>query len=174
MHGRIFVIVDEDSLKNGDRFCPFVAADMVDWIPGCEYVVKESERDFKESLNWLSECLNFDLKIEFKDLDGKKVLVGTISQDGVKGLIQAIEEEKKIRLRAIREELKKENPDMWRIAYLAYNNNTFYFVLPQGEFSNEMDFLKSLRQFQKEYNGSLFITESYGYQLSKFVIKTTE
>jgi len=163
MHGRIFVVIDENSLKNGDRFCPFEESDMVNWIPGCDYVVQESERDFKESVNWLAERFNLDLKIEVKDSDGEKVPVGVLGQDGVKSLIQALEEDRKNRLKAVRKELQKENPDVWKIAQLAYDDSAFYFVLSQGEFSNEMGFLESLKQFQKEYSGSLFITESYDY-----------
>ena len=163
MHGRIFVIVDEDSLKNGDRFCPFEEHEMMDWIPACDYVLQESENDFKESIEWLSERFNLNLKIELKDSDGEKVPVGVLGQDGVKSLIHALEEDRKNRLKAVKEELQKENPDVWRIAQLAYDDSAFYFVLSQGEFSNEMGFLESLKQFQKEYSGSLFITESYDY-----------
>jgi len=157
MHGRIFVIADENSLKKGDRFCPFEESDMVDWILGCDYVVKESEKDFRESVNWLAKRFNLEISIETKDSDGEKVPVGVLDQKGVKSLIQALEKDRKNRLKAVRDELEKEDPDMWRIAQLSYNDSAFYFVF-DNSFFNEMDFL-----YQKEKEYSIFITESYDY-----------
>ncbi|MCD6185178.1 MAG: hypothetical protein J7K84_05225 [Deltaproteobacteria bacterium] len=161
-HGRIFIIADRDSLQEDNHYCPFDEVTMKDWISGCDYVCRQDNLDdFKNDLEWLAKSANTKIKTVTLTVNGEEILTGVFDNEFKNALTNALTKEKQQRLQTVRDEINKENPDMWQIAHTAYNNNCFYFAFTSDmSFENEMGTVDWLN---KNEPASWYITEIYDY-----------
>jgi len=165
MHGRIFVIDTKEDMQNRGYFyeAPWECYEMVHFIPGCDYVVREGENRFKDNCMWFAEeyCLKFeeDIWLEQVETNGEESQVAVVK---VAPLTEALKKEKLRRLERIKEELEKPDPDMWRIQYEAWTDSGFWFVIPEYRFGPEMELLQWLK---KESPEEIFITEVFDYHI---------
>ena len=131
------------------------------WIPGCDYVWKEQDsQDSIESIEWFNDFFHIDISIETVNASGNNISVGVINPIDIIGIVKALKADKENRLREMRKEVQKDNPDMWCISH-AYMDSAFYFVFTgETSFDNEMELLESNI---KPEDGPLYITEIYDY-----------
>ena len=161
-HGRIFIIAARDSLQEDNHYCPFDEVTMKDWIPGCDYVCRQDNLDdFKNDLEWLAKSANTKIKTVSLIVNGEEILTGVFDNEFKNALTNALTKEKQQRLQTVRDEINKENPDMWQIAHTAYNDNCCYFAfMPDMSFENEMGTVDSLKNKIKTM---CYIIETYDY-----------
>lgn len=159
MHGTIFVLTHRDFLEGKDYYCPYEDYEMRDRISGCDCVQKEDDSGFKESIGLLSYVFQLTIPITLMEIDGRNVPVGVLDPANVCKLIQGLEADKRVRIEQVKEEILKCDPDMWKIAYNAYMDSTFYFILADSiYFCNEVDFPSCI-----EGRHPLYITETFDY-----------
>jgi hypothetical protein len=160
-------VTDRKDIKSGDCYCPFNEEQMVNEIPGCDYVVAQNRSEFLDDVDWLSRAYDGPaVKIEkIKNCDGEEITVGVINSEGLKSLKKSLIKEKHKRIGKVKEELDKplEKVDTWRISYDIYRNSCFYFVSNALAFSNEMSFLDDY--LSQETPSEIIITESYDYHV---------
>ena len=162
MHGSIIVIIDENSFQIGDVHCPWPDYKMREMIPGCDYVIEDEDtQEFIEAITSLEELYGLpSIPFMSVELDGKACEVAVLDQahiDALKrGLGSAIAE----RIKRVKAELAKPKPDLWNIAYEAYNRSPVYFAMSSRDFLNEVSFVDVLDRQKKFY-----ITESYRFHV---------
>ena len=156
MHGRIFVIDTNNliQIRGGELYePPWEPWEIKDWIPGCDYVVHKPEM-FEEDCQWFKQSYHLDNHCSF--------IKHNVFEVAVEPILSALEGEKRRRLDLIRNELAKDNPDMWEIKHLAWDSG-FWFIIWDGSFGPEMDFLERLQIARKEGLERLLIVRSYDY-----------
>lgn len=158
MHGSILVVTDSESFERGDYYCPFEDYELMQMIPGCDGVVSDQKPDeFLDTLDSVNMVYDEGtVKPSKLRVDGEELLVGVLD---TKRLHRELMEEKKKRIEAVAEEIKREDPDMWRIAQDAYTGSAVYFVYaPEALFMGEMDMVLHL-----DPEKVLYVTETYDY-----------
>ena len=160
MHGRIFVLTENrKDVLNSNVWMPS-KEDIVRAVLGCDYVAKRAEGEFLDDLKWLSDYFGFSaVKVEKIG----RTVVGVMNKECSKKMRDKLVSSKRERIERIKSELEKEDPDMWRIAYLAYEDSCFYFALREWGIMNEMDYLRIfLRGYLPE---ELLVVESFDYHI---------
>ena len=162
MHGSIIVMIDENSFQIGDVHCPWPDYRMREMIPGCDYVIEDKgTQEFIEAITSLEELYGLpSIPFMSVELDGKPREVAVLDRahiDALKtGLSIAIAE----RIERVKAELAKPKPDLWNIAYEAYNYSPVYFATSSRDFLNEVSFVDVLDGQRKFY-----ITETYRFHV---------
>ena len=163
MRGSIIVMIDEQSFQVGDISCPWPDYEMRLMIPGCDYVIEDEDtQEFIEAITSLEELYGLpSIPFMSVELDGKAREVAVLDQAHIdalkKGLGIAIAE----RIERVKAELEKPKPDLWNIAYEAYNYSPVYFATSSRDFLdflNEVSFVDVLDGQRKFY-----ITETYRF-----------
>jgi len=167
MHGTIVVISDRETVMKDEAYCPYADYEMMDWIPGCDWVHLDTESEFQESIAFFNQAYGLDVQTAKLDIDaGARVEVGILDKGCLQSLIEALQKDKEERLEKVRKELEKPDPSMWWIANNAYLDSSVYFVtvLDGGtsmSFDNEMDFYKSV----SIEDAPLYVVETYRFHL---------
>jgi len=147
MHSRIFVI-SEDFTEEKELFSwddPETAAQLkVDYIVPSE--------NFIDDIEWLQDAYGIKISKE----EGDKYF---IPSDEIRILKNSLEKIRKKRLETIAYELKKDSPNLWKIAYEAWNQHGFFFYM-ENCIWNEMELLEYL---EKRIPEKLYVLESYDY-----------
>jgi len=162
MHGRIFVIDTYKGIqyRGGLYELPWEPWEMREWIPGCDYVT-ESE-DFEKDCEWFKQYFHISDDqcsfVNLKDVDGETPAVFEVS---VEPVLSTLREYKKRRLEEIKREIQKDDPDMWKIRWLAWDSG-FLFVWEQS-LDTEMGFLEYLQRLKKENTEKILVIQSYDY-----------
>ena len=137
MHGRVFVLADRRDILSGDVWTPS-EEDVVRAVSGCDYAIEQTEGEFLDDLKWLSDSYGLSIKVEKVG----ETVVGVLDKECLEKVRSKLEKDKRGRIERVRKELEKEDPDMWRVAYLGYEDSCFYFALRGWGIMNEMDFLQ--------------------------------
>ena len=146
MHNRIFVISREFTEEKG--LFPWEEPGTVAMLR-VDYIVPSE--DFIDDIEWLQDA--YGIKV-FKERNKY-----FIPSNEIKILKDSLEKIKNERLEKVAEELKKERPSLWRIAYRAWNQYGFFFYM-NSTIWNEMELLEYL---ERGIPKRLFILESYDY-----------
>jgi len=167
MHGTIVVISDRETVMKDEEYCPYADYEMMDWIPGCDWVLADTESEFQESIAFFNKAYGLDVQTATLDIDGgARMEVGILDRGCLQSLMEALQKQKEERLEKVRKELEKPDPSMWQIADNAYLDSSVYFVMVLGggasmSFDNEMDFYKSI----EIEDAPLYVVETYRFHV---------
>ena len=160
MHGKVFVIANEKSIKDGAFCCRYDESQMRDTIYCCDYVVAEDKSEFESSICWLNSIFRADVCMRQVASDRGKIFVGVIEQADIWSIQKELVSMKKRRIEEARRELEKADPDLWLVAYRIYNDNTFYFFDVEG--AGLCDEIEAAT-YMESWEPPLYITQTYDY-----------
>ncbi len=129
MHSLVFCLTtkfDKDELESA--YYNLSEEDIINEI-GADYATeRESFTEFSEDVKWFSKVYKCPVTWEnYKLGDEEEIKVAKVE---VKPVLESIKNEIQNRLEDIHKELKEENPSLWKIAYIAYNQRESYFYAP--------------------------------------------
>ena len=155
----VFVLADKQSLAKGDCYSPFADYELKNSIYGCDWVAElENQREIFEALQDANRHYGDRVFCPLSSmLNGEEKFLGIV---GFRHLIDKLKSQKEKRIERVREELERENPDLWRVAQVAYMESQFYFVYaPEAILINEIDML----DFPYPLEEFLYVTQVYRY-----------
>lgn len=168
MHSRVFCMTTKLDAEAIEDALNLDENDVVDWIPGADYVVGRNKAEVQEDVDWLAEWLGIKRENEKDDNLIKPKVVSYDDEDyscwpiPVEKLKRRLEKEVRRRVKNIRKLLKEPVPDLHSIAYEAYNQKGFFFWL-DGTLMNEIDFYEFLNSKHNKDLTTLYVVGSFDY-----------
>ena len=167
-HSRVFCMVRNLNEEEVERALAVDNVDVVEAIRGCDYAddrLEEGNALVQEDVDWLASWIGIKgeeplIKPEVIKIDGVEYYYWAVPVDKLK---EAIEEEKKKRVKRIKKELEEEKPDLGTIAYEAYLQKGFFFYLPDLGFLNEIDLYEFVLENTEGRGENFYIVKTIDY-----------
>ena len=129
-------------------------------------MLRDKGEQFNEAIKSFADYYQLpEIPIRTIEADGERVTVGVLDKRHIQALKKALDEEIAHRLRRVREELEKPNPDLWRIAEVAYNDSPVYFVLLTERYDTGLFNEVAFAGLFDGQDRRLYITETFDFHM---------